>query len=283
MESFVRSKYESRRWAMDGPPPRDPSVLDDGAPVEETPAAPSPAPTPAVQAARAMPSRASPAPPVTTRQPAAHQLLSAQHVRAQASRPAAAPAPDLFGSTPSPAVAPAPAQAAAAPAQPANDLFSLDFNAPAAPASPPAQEPRKDVKNDIMSLFSSGQPAAAAPQAAGGFGSFQQNTSPWGQPTQPAAPNVGFNAWSQPAQAQQQQQQFGQQQGWGQQNQWAQPSAPAAQPNLFDNNVWATPSAPAGNASAGMGSGADIWGAPAAAPAQAKKDDVFGDLWGGFK
>ncbi|KAF8439314.1 hypothetical protein L210DRAFT_3402416, partial [Boletus edulis BED1] len=28
MESFIRSKYESRRWAMDGPPPSDPSVLD---------------------------------------------------------------------------------------------------------------------------------------------------------------------------------------------------------------------------------------------------------------
>jgi stromal membrane-associated protein len=28
IESFVRSKYESRRWAMDGPPPADPSVLD---------------------------------------------------------------------------------------------------------------------------------------------------------------------------------------------------------------------------------------------------------------
>lgn len=32
-----------------------------------------------------------------------------------------------------------------------------------------------------------------------------------------------------------------------------------------------------------MSSGADIWGAPATAPAPAKKDDVFGDLWGGFK
>jgi hypothetical protein len=28
VESFIRSKYESRRWAMDGPPPADPSVLD---------------------------------------------------------------------------------------------------------------------------------------------------------------------------------------------------------------------------------------------------------------
>src|SRR5882724_10888021 len=28
MESFIRSKYESRRWALEGPPPRDPSVLE---------------------------------------------------------------------------------------------------------------------------------------------------------------------------------------------------------------------------------------------------------------
>lgn len=27
MESFIRSKYESKRWAMEGPPPSDPSVL----------------------------------------------------------------------------------------------------------------------------------------------------------------------------------------------------------------------------------------------------------------
>lgn len=28
MESFIRSKYESRRWALEGRPPEDPSVLD---------------------------------------------------------------------------------------------------------------------------------------------------------------------------------------------------------------------------------------------------------------
>ncbi|TFK71737.1 Arf GTPase activating protein, partial [Pluteus cervinus] len=30
MDAFIRSKYESRRWALEGPPPSDPSVLDDG-------------------------------------------------------------------------------------------------------------------------------------------------------------------------------------------------------------------------------------------------------------
>ncbi|KAF9647176.1 Arf GTPase activating protein, partial [Thelephora ganbajun] len=28
MESFIRSKYETKRWAMEGDPPEDPSVLD---------------------------------------------------------------------------------------------------------------------------------------------------------------------------------------------------------------------------------------------------------------
>ena len=28
MESFIRSKYETRRWALEGKPPEDPSVLD---------------------------------------------------------------------------------------------------------------------------------------------------------------------------------------------------------------------------------------------------------------
>ena len=30
IESFIRSKYESRRWAMDGPPPSDPRTLESG-------------------------------------------------------------------------------------------------------------------------------------------------------------------------------------------------------------------------------------------------------------
>ena len=30
MESFIRSKYESRRWAKEGPPPPDPSILESG-------------------------------------------------------------------------------------------------------------------------------------------------------------------------------------------------------------------------------------------------------------
>jgi hypothetical protein len=31
IESFIRSKYESRRWAMEGAPPSDPSTLEGGA------------------------------------------------------------------------------------------------------------------------------------------------------------------------------------------------------------------------------------------------------------
>ncbi|KAH9982048.1 hypothetical protein BGW80DRAFT_1261212 [Lactifluus volemus] len=47
IESFIRSKYESRRWALDGPPPSDPAVLEGGQATAEAASEPSPAPNPA--------------------------------------------------------------------------------------------------------------------------------------------------------------------------------------------------------------------------------------------
>ena len=53
MESYIRSKYESKRWAREGPPPEDPAVLDGEAPAP-APAAEAPAPAAApTHAARA--------------------------------------------------------------------------------------------------------------------------------------------------------------------------------------------------------------------------------------
>lgn len=37
MDSFIRSKYESRRWAMEGPPPEDPATLESGVEREPSP------------------------------------------------------------------------------------------------------------------------------------------------------------------------------------------------------------------------------------------------------
>ena len=36
IESFIRSKYESKRWAMDGPLPEDPKVLESIVPQAQT-------------------------------------------------------------------------------------------------------------------------------------------------------------------------------------------------------------------------------------------------------
>lgn len=284
MESFIRSKYESRRWALDGPPPSDPSVLDNGAasqpaaaPIAQAPpqAAPAPVATssrPTHNSTNSLSSRAAAA-PLTTRQPVAHQLLSSNFTNR---------------STPA-APAPAPAvQEPAQPAAPANDLFSLDFHAPSPATSPPAPEPKKDVKQDILSLFS-----APPPQ-------FQNQAAMWGG----AAPA------QQPIQQHQQQQamppqmtsmmgnngpgMWGASSGWtgaqampAQPNVWGAPAAPAALPQqqaaLFNTNaVWGAPNPAPGAAAGGS---ADLFGSfasaqPAAAP---KKDDVFGDIWGGFK
>ncbi|TFY63464.1 hypothetical protein EVJ58_g3237 [Rhodofomes roseus] len=144
MESFIRSKYESRRWAMDGPPPSDPSTLDG----QSSGAANTTATSAAQQPSRtATPVQSNP-----------HQLLSTSVAnRAQQNAPKTAlPAP----------VAPQAPTPQAPPAAPtvSNDLFSLDFHAPAStpPSTSASPAPRKDVKQDILSLFST---PAAAPAA----------------------------------------------------------------------------------------------------------------------
>lgn len=267
MESFIRSKYESKRWAMEGPPPSDPSILEDGAAGAAPEPTPQPIPSPATSRPThaATPSTGSARASVTSRQPQPHHLLSTsiagRTVQATTTQTAAA----------APAQQPAPA--AAAPAQAAsaanNDLFSLDFHNPTPPASNPP--PKKDVKQDILSLFSTpaaAAPAAAPPAAFGQFGAVPAQANVWGgfaSASPAAAPAVQANAFGAAT--------------WGapQQNLWATPAAPAAQPAqqslLNTNDIWASSSnttAPAGG---------DMFGSTL----PAKKDDVFGDIWGGFK
>ncbi|KAJ7048615.1 hypothetical protein C8F01DRAFT_1070560 [Mycena amicta] len=263
MESFIRSKYESRRWALDGPPPQDPSILDQDIAVSEDTAEPAPAlhttPDPIGWGAPSPP-RASKS--TVNRQPQARQLLSAGH-------PNNAP---LMKPLVHQAVAPAP------PSQPKpqDELFSLDFHAPA--AAPAAPSPPKNAKNDIMSLFST--PAQAAPAISPGFGQFQQQpvaASPWGTPVhtqqqQPVQPQsmLGSNGTGM----------------WGASSGWAAPQQQPQQQNIWGAPATAQPSAFAAAADT------NVWGAAAAGgntdmfsaqPAQQKKDDAFGDLWGGFK
>lgn len=298
MDSFIRSKYESRRWAREGPAPSDPSTLEDGSGQTQQQAPPPAAiPPPNVGA----PPRATHASsgsgsslrgqPVTSRQPQPHQLLSTS-VANRAVQPTIAPA-QVQQPQPQPAQPAAPASAA-------NDLFTLDFHNPTPPANaPPA--PKKDMKQDILSLFST---PAAAPQAQAGFAGAQ---NAFGQFAAAAPVQQGvwggaqFGGAAQPAQQPQQQPQtslmgnagvgmWGASSGWNaapaqqpQSNLWgapAQAQAPAAGgTGMFNtNDVWATGGASTGAA----GGGADLFGSSALGTAQ-KKDDAFGDLWGGFK
>lgn len=208
IESFIRSKYETRRWAMDGPPPPDPSVLENestGGVVSPPPhQTKSPAPIPSSTSSSA-------APPVPAHLPKTHPLLSRSIASSKAtpSKPTSAvqaPIIDLFADDPAPAPAavpaassraPAPIATAPAPAQPApssaSNIFDLDFRTPSAPPlsnSPPASGPisnkSQSAKADIMSLFSSPSPSAIQsqqPNLAGGFfnatPSGVQATSPY--------------------------------------------------------------------------------------------------------
>ncbi|KAJ7714571.1 hypothetical protein DFH07DRAFT_934561 [Mycena maculata] len=289
MESFVRSKYESRRWALDGPPPPDPSVLDSQAGLAEesvvdTAPAPPAAATPDPPG-WGLPSAPRASNPNINRQPQPRQLISAGLTNNGPAAPLMKPPPQQ--QTP-----------AAPPAQPKpqEDLFSLDFHAPAAPVSPPAP---KNAKQDILSLFSTPAPAPMMSPPSQ-FGQFQQQqqASPWGaapvqqqpvqmQPQSMAGTNgTGMwgasSGWAAPQQPQQQNL-------WGAPQQRPSFGAPqqapayAQQPSfgVADSNVWG------GMVSAGSAGGSvDLFSTPFAQTqptAGVKKDDAFGDLWGGFK
>ncbi len=103
LDSFIRSKYESRRWAMEGPPPADPSTLESSTPAESSTAAMSdsvasisPPHPPSVTSPSSAPVVTTTVPVVASR--TQHQLLSAQHKRIPSiPKPiAAAPLPWTF-------------------------------------------------------------------------------------------------------------------------------------------------------------------------------------------
>lgn len=301
MESFIRSKYESRRWAMEGPIPSDPSVLEGAS--SSPPPDYQPTATPAGPSTQQPQQRQQPvaAPPVSTpthvsSRSQGHQLLSsAYNARNQSPAPVAAPAPVQAAQQ---------APAAAVPASAAQDLFSLDFHAPSPSATPAGQaqqqQPKKDVKQDIMSLFSA--PPASTPATAS-FGAFNAPAANvWGGNSVGAA-----QAIPQATATQAQPTSMMGAASWGASSTWGAPQVPQ-QPTFASNaNVWgasaaaAPPAVPAGQAS--FFNTSDVWGssgtaAPAAAPsndlfggfassaapaAPTKKDDVFGDIWGGFK
>lgn len=285
MESFVRSKYESRRWALDGPPPSDPSVLESEStsaplvqePVQQPPAAPSSS-RPTHVTNNSLSSRRPASPivqsPVTSRQPQPHQLLSAGHSNQF-------PRPSVAARSAAPQ-APQPEQKA-----PDNDLFTLDFHAPPLTSSGNGMEPSaqpKDVKQDILSLFSAPPAAAPAPVSVpSAFGQFNtapqqpswSSSQPHAQPTSMMG-SSGTGVW-------------GASSGWNsavappaQGNLWGNPT-PLQQPTQQQPNMFGTADVWGSTVKGAPGSGnGDLFNTPFAGTPQ-KKDDVFGDLWGGFK
>lgn len=312
MESFIRSKYETRRWALDGPPPSDPSFLEteSGIPVASTPASselltgtqPPPLPPPQTQTQL----RTNTHMPVI-RPPHHHQLLST----AVAGR---AP-PTIDPPVPGPGQPQAPAQAPAqqkAP-EPENDLFSLDFHAPTNNGMMQKQpQPKKDVKNDILSLFSPPAQTNTAAANNNAFGQFQ-SSPPNSAGASSSAAWGSFGVSAQPTHVKQQPQTtsmmgtngvgaWGASSGWtapaaappAQGNLWGAPmTAPAQQqqPDLFGGNVWGSSGAGGLGSGSGLGNGGmDLWGSSGGgvgtvqgAQGTQKKDDAFGDIWGGFK
>ncbi|WVQ74769.1 hypothetical protein IAR50_004375 [Cryptococcus sp. DSM 104548] len=287
IESFIRSKYESRRWAMDGPPP-DPATLD-----ADTPSASAPAPAPASRPTSSAPTPTTTAPPpVPAHLPKAHPLLSRSVAAGKASpskpTPAAkAPIIDLFGdddAAPAPTAAKAPTQvpATSAPAPapaPGSSMFDLDFRAPSAtPSSTTSPQPSapapKSAKADIMSLFSTPSPAASAstggPNLAGGFfappGGVQAGSqyASWGGGVTSSAPPVQHNPTQAPLPQSNVWGGFNDQAAWGAPQAQVQPQQPQqqavqpplyAQPQSAQQNVSANPWTMSG----GSGASADPW------------------------
>jgi len=166
--------------------------------------------------------------------------------------------------------------------EPENDIFSLDFHAPSVSSignpivsTTTQQVSKKDVKQDILSLYSSS--AGTNTSAFGGT-----PTSTWGSQAQPQSTSMLGNGGP----------------GlWGASSGWTgTPAAsviPPAQVNLWNNSGMTAPGFPKQQTQ--LFNTNDVWGSSGSiavpkqdlfnAPdaASQKNDDVFGDLWGGFK
>lgn len=182
IENFIRTKYESKRWVMDGPIP-DPSTLD----VEGDDDVPLNLVKEKQTLERASSQRVS-----------SSQAAAPRQVRRE-------PQPDLFGdddipaaprqNTSAPPAAKIPPKAEAAPpksTKPADSLLGLDFfgteapvQRPASAAPAPGAQSRPDLKQSILSLYASA-PRPQQPQQqqqsfhsqSGSFGGLQSASPP---------------------------------------------------------------------------------------------------------
>ncbi|MCO5549675.1 hypothetical protein L7F22_003148 [Adiantum nelumboides] len=253
VESFIRSKYELRRWAKEGPVPADPSVLDGGA---------------------------------ATTNDAAKAGSSTTKNGTSASKSAL----DLLGgndNTPAPAAA---ATTGLSKPKASNNLLD-DFSSPAVPATNKATTtapkatpssttaaPPKASTGGGGGLFDldwhdGPQPVHLQhrPLRFGGLDSFGGlslgNSNPQSPPQ--AAPPVASNPWGAPS------------------------SGQSANNNLFGtSDPWTSSTTTAGTGAATSNSSNDIWGNPSNTTATnsfgtttstAGKNDAFADIWSDFK
>lgn len=167
IENFIRTKYESKRWVMDGPMP-DPSTLDadgdDNMPlniVQEK-----------AKMERSASQRQAPAQTQSQSRPVANVNLFDDFTPDPPVRPSTA---DFVEARPTRTAPPAPAPASKPAGKPQDSLLSLDFfgNTPSAgigrptsAASNPTQSTntRGDLKSSILSLYASAPKPQPAPQ-----------------------------------------------------------------------------------------------------------------------
>lgn len=160
VESFIRSKYESRRWAMDAPVPQDPSVLDQGT-------GSAPITTQTTEATSASRAAASPPGPASSQRKsnALLDLLGEDETTAKVTPvPTAAP---VLNQAQTPATVPAGRGTTAANTGASSSLFDLDWDGPSSSTGlAAAQQPSSSsnmtsgmrAKNEILSLFSAPPP-----------------------------------------------------------------------------------------------------------------------------
>lgn len=299
MESYIRSKYESRRWALDDPLPSDPSVLEDrgestpslnsgDAPHSASSSAPSLRSVPThVHAPNniSAPRAASPSltsSTYTRNQPQPRQLLSAAVAR-RAEQGQSQPQPQLESQP----------QASTT----ANDeLFSLDFHASAPQKVVSSPSPAiKDVKQDILSLFSAPSSSVSVPATvtAGSSGGMQPNDVPqttsmmglsgigaWGVSSGWTPPVTTGGNWGGTASGTSAAVGYTTSGTFNTADIWASSSDSTA----ATNNIAHVGSANANSGDIfGAGSGGTFLNSGQSLLSQSRKDDVFGDLWGDFK
>lgn len=284
VESFIRSKYEMKRWAKEGPIPSDPSTLEEnGSPAAvsaasssaNAPAAPSTSSAsaskvrvPVSSAIDLLGGDIGPGPATTSiSKPRNSASLLDDPPSAAAAAPSSGGASRSITSPVSASKSPIVAdQSKRTNTGGGGGLFDLDWHA--APTSPTGSSApiAKGNKNDILSLYSSTSPRQTAPPS--GLDAFG-NLSIGGQPQVGGVSSATANPWGPPS------------------IQQAAPPNTNRSTNMFSSqDVWGNSST---TTSAAPALSNDLWGEMTSSSNstsnsipktnQASQNDAFADIW----